>query len=106
MSLGEEIFLSQCHEMGVPEPEREYIVQLGRKWSFDFCWPDKKIAVEIEGGVFSGGRHTRPKGFINDIEKYNTATCLGWRVFRFTTQMVKSGEAIEFVSTIYNRKRV
>jgi len=41
--------------------------------------------VEFEGGVFARGRHTRPMGFINDCEKYNAGTALGWRVFRFAT---------------------
>lgn len=53
-----------------------------RKWRFDYAIPEHKIAVEVEGGVWTQGRHTRPKGFLNDIEKYNTATLMGWRVFR------------------------
>ena len=43
------------------------------------------IAVEIEGGVWIGGRHTRGKGFLRDIEKYNEAAAMGWRVFRCDT---------------------
>ena len=46
--------------------------------------PEHKIALEVEGGVWTGGRHTSPKGFLGDIEKYNTATLMGWRVFRTT----------------------
>ena len=55
-----------------------------RKWRFDYAIPDHKIALEVEGGVWTGGRHTSPKGFLGDIEKYNTATLMGWRVFRTT----------------------
>jgi len=63
-----------------------------RKWRFDFCWPERKLALEIEGGAFVGGRHTRGAGYEKDIAKYNEATALGWRVLRATTGMVKRGE--------------
>lgn len=55
-----------------------------RRWRFDYAIPEHKIALEVEGGVWSQGRHTRPQGFLGDIEKYNTATLMGWRVFRTT----------------------
>ena len=55
-----------------------------RKWRFDYAVPEHKIALEVEGGVWTGGRHTSPKGFLGDIEKYNTAKLMGWRVFRTT----------------------
>ena len=62
----------------------EYRFSPPRRWRFDFAIPSEKIAIEIEGGVFTGGRHTRGVGYLKDIEKYNTATSLGWRVLRFT----------------------
>jgi hypothetical protein len=40
------------------------------------------VALEVEGGVFSRGRHVRPAGFIADCEKYNAAAIAGWRVVR------------------------
>jgi very-short-patch-repair endonuclease len=52
--------------------------------SLDFAWPEQKVAVEIEGGVFSGGRHTRGAGFVADCDKYNALAAAGWRLFRFT----------------------
>lgn len=66
------------------KPDGEYRFHPERRWRFDFAYPDLKIAVEAEGGVFSAGRHTRGMGFVNDTEKYNQATLLGWRVFRYT----------------------
>lgn len=68
-----------------------------RKWRFDFAILDKKIGIEIEGGTFSRGRHTRPLGFRNDCEKYNMATALGWRVYRFPTDWVQDMTAINFL---------
>ena len=55
-----------------------------RKWRFDYAIAEYKIALEVEGGVWSGGRHIRAQGFLRDMEKYNTATLMGWRVFRTT----------------------
>lgn len=53
-----------------------------RRWRFDVAFPALKVAVEIEGGVYTGGRHTRGSGFIKDCEKYNEASALGWTVVR------------------------
>ncbi len=72
--------------------EEEYVFCKGRRWRFDFALPAQRIAVEIEGGIWSGGRHTRGKGFEQDCEKYNEAALLGWRVFRFTGGMVDRGD--------------
>lgn len=67
-------------------PEREYRFHPSRKWRFDFAWPQSMVAVELEGGVWTMGRHLRGSGFINDCDKYNAAAELGWIVLRYTTQ--------------------
>ena len=76
-------FKLMIRALKLPEPEEEYKFHPDRRWRFDFAYPDKKIAIEIEGGVYSRGRHTRPIGFIKDCEKYNAATMLGWRILRY-----------------------
>ena len=53
-------------------------------WRFDFAWPAVQVAVEVEGGVWSGGRHVRPAGFLEDVRKYNIAAMMGWTVLRAT----------------------
>lgn len=95
----EEAFAGQLKLRRVEAPQREHRF-CERKWRFDFAWPEKKIAVEIEGGVRAMGRHQRPEGFSNDIQKYNRAVMLGWRVLRFTGRMVKSGEALSQLEEI------
>lgn len=67
---------------------RQYRFDETRQWRFDFAWPYAKVAVEIDGGIWSGGRHTRGKGFENDCEKFNEAVLLGWRVFHLTPAMI------------------
>lgn len=84
--------------------ESEYRFYPPRRWRFDYAWPEKKIAIEYEGGVFTRGRHTRPLGFNNDCEKYNTATLLGWRVYRITFPMVQSGMAQALIEKVFECK--
>lgn len=100
LSEGEERFAEHCRAyLSVIRtmPCREYEFCDGRKWRFDFAWPSRRIAVEIEGGTWSGGRHTRGSGYLGDIEKYNMASFLGWHIYRFTTAMVSSGAAIDII---------
>lgn len=86
------LFEAQLLTDGITNFLPEYYFDKTRKWRFDFAWPDIKVAVEIEGGVWSGGRHTRGKGFESDCNKYNAATIQGWRVLRFTGGMVTDRE--------------
>jgi len=103
LSPGEEEFSLQCRAYGYM-PEREYRFSDTRRWRFDFAWPDRRIAVEIEGGTkFGMSKHSRGDGYVNDCRKYNQAALLGWDVFRFTTQMVLSGEAIDTLLPVLGR---
>ncbi|ENW28482.1 DUF559 domain-containing protein [Acinetobacter lwoffii] len=77
------------------EFEQEFEFHPKRKWRADFHLVGKKILVEVEGAIWSGGRHTRGKGYIGDMEKYNAATMMGFQVLRFSTDQVKSGHAIQ-----------
>jgi len=65
-----------------------------RRWRFDYAWPDRMIAFEVEGGIYKGGRHTSIKGYEGDCEKYSEAAILGWTVIRASTGMCKDGRAI------------
>ena len=97
---------------------REYKFHPKRKWRFDIIISDsfadqkvmdrmvknapnfihqKVIAVEIEGGTFTRGRHTRGVGFAKDCEKRNIATSIGWKVFNFPSKTVEDGSAIKFL---------
>lgn len=74
---------------GLPLPCLEHKFHATRRWRFDYAWPEQRVALEVEGGIWSGGRHIRPKGFIADMEKYNTAAVEGWRIIRCTPDDVK-----------------
>ena len=88
-SPGECAFALHCRAENL-KPQREYVFHPTRKWRFDFAFPDAMIAVEVEGR----GRHQSFGGFEKDAEKYNAATLLGWRIFRYTPAMVMAGTAI------------
>lgn len=77
-----DLFTSICKSDLKVEVVKEHLFHPTRKWRFDYAIPEHKIALEVEGGVWTGGRHTRPQGFLGDIEKYNAGTLLGWRIFR------------------------
>jgi hypothetical protein len=97
-SSGELILAKQMSLVKFPAYEEEFKFLEDRKFRFDFAWPDKKVAVEVEGGVYSNSRHTSGFGFTKDCEKYNLAAASGWSVYRFTTEMVKNGKAVDFLS--------
>jgi len=77
--------------------QREYRFHPERKWQFDFALPERKIALEVEGGIWSSGRHTRGGGFDADCEKYNAAAMMGWRVLRITSVMLADGRVHEVI---------
>jgi very-short-patch-repair endonuclease len=95
----EETFALHCRAHGLT-PVREHKFHPTRRWRFDFAFPERRIAIECEGGVWAGGRHTRGSGFVADTEKYNAAAALGWLVFRFDGNAVKGGEAIKFMAAV------
>ena len=78
---------------------REYRFAPPRRWRFDFAAIEmgRNLAVEVEGGSFVAGRHSRGAGFEKDAEKYNEAALLGWTVLRVTPKMVDDGRAIALI---------
>lgn len=94
VSEGEAILSQHLRTLKI-EFEQEFKFHPSRKWRADFHLKGKKILVEVEGGIWSNGRHTRGKGYLGDLEKYNAATMMGYQVIRFSTEQVKSGKAIE-----------
>lgn len=97
MSNLEDLLLYQIKVSGLPKPVREARFHPTRRWRFDLCYPDFMVAVEIEGGIWTGGRHTTGKGFEADCIKYSEAALLGWMVIRVTGGMIKSGLALHMI---------
>ena len=88
------------------EVVKELAFHGSRKWRFDYAIPEYKVAIEIDGAVWTMGRHNRPEGYINDMEKLNTAASMGWLVLRFTTDdRLKDSTLTLIKETISLRKR-
>jgi hypothetical protein len=117
-SNAELLLAVQLEQAGIPF-EREYRFHPSRKWRADFGvahpgiyklateylggwkWP---VLIEIDGGSWVAGRHTRGSGFEKDAEKLNAAAELGYRVLRYTPRMIESGEALEQIRRILSMK--
>lgn len=88
----------QCLALGLPEPVCELRFHPPRKWRADCAWPKHRLILECEGGAFINGRHTRGRGYINDLSKYNQMALDGWFLLRFTPQQVENGEAVQAIA--------
>jgi len=94
-----DLFTALCRSDFRVECVKEYQFHPKRKWRFDYAIPEHKIALEVEGGVYIQGRHTRPAGFLGDMQKYNIATLMGWRVFRTTPDSLYGSATLELIKT-------
>jgi very-short-patch-repair endonuclease len=77
-----------CRAVGLPAPVPEYRFAPPRRWRFDFAWPTARTALEVDGGIWVQGRHSRGSGLIREHEKMNAAATRGWAVFRCTPHQV------------------
>ena len=88
-------YLPLFRAAGLPQPVSEYRFPnaAGRKWRVDYAWPHSFLAVEIEGGVWTMGRHNHPSGFVADMEKYNHLALAGFWLLRFQPKELKAKDA-------------
>jgi len=93
-------FVNLWQMLGGPELVAEHRFHPSRRWRFDFAHLQTKVAVEINGGIWSGGRHVRGDGYLRDRDKVNAATSLGWRVFELGTGRVTLDNVQQVIDTI------
>ena len=91
------ILMMQLSDAGIPRPKTEVRFHPTRRWRLDLAWPDLWLAVEVHGGVWSRGRHTRGLGFTEDRAKMNEAQLHGWRVLEVTTDQINDGRALWWI---------
>ena len=108
-SSAETLLAVQLEQAGIPfEREVRFAAILGRKWRADFlaaspAWPKgnpilhSPVLVEIDGGAFVGGRHSRGTGVERDAEKQSAAAILGYRVIRLTPAQVADGRGLTWI---------
>ena len=73
-------FLPLLASLGITPPAPEYWFAKPRRWRFDYAWPEHKLALEVQGGIWTKGRHTRGAAMLKEWEKLNTAAEMGWRI--------------------------
>ena len=102
-SPAETLLAVQLEQAGIPF-EREYRFHPTRRWRADFrvyCLADhvcpNGILVEIDGGGYVAGRHSRGAGMEKDAEKQSAAAILGYRVIRVTPRQVEDGRALSWI---------
>lgn len=100
-SEAEEALVVQLKAARIPF-EREFRFHPTRKWRFDFKLTDS-LAVEVEGGLYVQGRHSRGQSFEKDLEKYGEAMKLGWDVYRCSPRMISQGVALETIEHLLAR---
>src|SRR6056297_3547768 len=80
MKYDPKIVTAWFNDAGIPEPVYEYRFHPTRKWRMDMAWIDQKVFLEVQGGIFVRGRHSRGAAMLKEWEKINTASSMGWRV--------------------------
>lgn len=94
---------------GLPAPQTEYHFAPPRKFAADYCWPDEKVIVERQGGVFmktakSGrGAHSLPTNILRDYEKSNLAQLMGFKYLQFTPRELESGSALPVLKILLGK---
>jgi hypothetical protein len=99
-----------CRVLAIPLPESECYFAKPRMWRFDYCWRSavtggSPVALEVEGGIWTGGAHTRGKHYESDCLKYSEAAIRGWRVLRVTPEMLHDGRALDLLGRAFGRVR-
>lgn len=73
---------------------------------FDFCLPDIKVAIEVNGGQGRGNEsgHSSWTGLERDARKQNAAVLKGWTLFWLPTSMVTAEHVQPIIDFIINRR--
>ena len=93
----ERILLFQIRATDLPEPVTQWRFHPTRRWRFDLAYPDKLIAIEVQGGIWRKGAHSSGMGITRDCEKACEATILGWRLMPVTPEMIQDGRALNAI---------
>lgn len=101
--LTDDIFLRIIKQELKVDIVSEHRFDPDRKWRFDYAIPDHMIAIEVEGGVWTNGRHTRGLGYLKDMEKYNRAIQLGWRLIRVTPEDLVTADTMKMINEFLNK---
>ena len=95
-------FCRYCQLRGMAMPCREFKFEPTSRCRLDFAWPNRKLAVERDGGNWINGGHNRGSGRKRDNDKANAAAVLGWRVMHYFPQQLLRAETLAQVKAAYD----
>lgn len=104
MSKLEDKLTLQCRLVGLPPPDREVKLIPGRRYRWDLVWQAQRVVVEIQGGTWSRGAHSRGVGQARDAEKQALATLAGYRCLSVTSDQIRSGQAVGWIEALLRQK--
>lgn len=93
----EMMLVTRLERAGLPLGEGQYRFVPGRLYRFDRAYPSQMVAIEIQGGVWVNGAHSRGSGVQRDCLKLSLGAALGWRVLPVTREMIESGQAVDLI---------
>jgi hypothetical protein len=98
LAATDEKLLNELQKLGLfaTKEVRFAKASVNRGWRSDYFIErkGKTIAIEQEGGLFSGGRHTRGAGYAEDMQKYNYYTAHNIMLLRFTPSQIAKHTAL------------
>jgi len=97
MNIDSYAFMHEVKRKFKTEIVQEYKFHPKRKWRIDYYLPEFGLAIEVEGGSFSQGRHVRGVGFRNDITKYNEITAAGLSLIRIIPQDLNKAATFDLI---------
>jgi len=106
-------FLNQLKLYGLPLPTYGQGCELPeltfappRRWRFDWAYRQERIAIEYQGGNYTGrGGHNTVKGLRNDYEKFTEAALRDWLLILIDSGSVRDGRAMQWVARALNARR-
>lgn len=100
VKIDPKVFRAWCQTHGLPRPVEEYVGIPGRRFRFDWAWPDRKVAVEVQGGIWIGGKHGRGSGIVRDHAKMNWSQVHGWRVLQAQPRDLMTATMADWLQTL------
>jgi very-short-patch-repair endonuclease len=92
------LLLNRLDEAGLPRPETQQRIIPGRRFAFDAVYRTERLAIEVQGGIWTAGAHSRGSGVSRDAEKLSLAAAHGWRVIAVTRQQIEDGRAVRWIA--------
>lgn len=114
MDLKHAAVFAYCRARGFPDPVEEFRFHPGRKFAFDLCWVDERLALEIDGGLYGKGKpcvlckrravagHSSIQRIKSDMEKFNLAAVCGFRVLHCRPEQIASGEIFSWLDMAFS----